>query len=1476
MKKNRIYLAHSNNWSAVQSELNGYSSTDLTNFASKVHNGSFLYLPRHKNNAAAGWDWEGSGYVELREDELGISVGMIIIGDFITSGGWSVNASTINAAPLTHSSYSQPNYYNYGGASSITLAPTPTYNTPSFVGSDPVDMRTGAFVYDHTALELGGAGPRGVHFARHYSSARRQTDRPGLGYGWTHNYDMRASIRTAPEAGLGETTTYEAASMLAAAAMINELVGVVTNVKDQVAAALMAKYAVDNLLNNAISVTVGKETVQFIRQPNGDYTAPAASTMSMERDGNEIRMSERLGNTWTFDLSAGGRLTSTEDFFGNTQLFAYDGSGQLETITDADGRKLTFTWIGGRITGVTDSTGRSVSFGYNANGDLIEATDPENKTTQYSYDGEHRIVEILDPEKRTIIANEYDSESRVAFQQSEGDTNKQWQLSFSGLLNIEADPLGGRTLYAYDKRARPLYAEDAEGNRTVMRYNGHDHMTLQQSPGGREIRSIFDPDHNLRVQSDGPVGLVTNIIVNANYEITAIERDASIEPNGTVTVYAYDGLHRPTSTTVQDLSGIVADRTTLLEYDVGNDSRNPNKTVDPRGNETLYTYYADGLLHTETRVSTNGNRTVTWEYDTRGMPQKAIYPDATFDLFVYSERGDLVSRTDRNGNTTTNIYNSRRQLVQAVAPDGGTTVYIYDDSGNLNTVTDPKGNVTRHTWTPQGKPVSVTTAYGTPAVTTFTHEYDVRDWRVRTIDPLARVAQFEYDNAQRLIKTTDPLERETRLAYDADGNLIEQVSPMGFTNRFAYNVRGERITMTDPLGDTVVYARNSFGEQIALTNRRDYAFVFTYDQGGNPLTLTTPLGHTAVTVWDDLNQIERSIRPSGITNHLVYNAAGRIQSQTDPLGTISFVYDNNGNPVTVTEGAHILARTFDNMNRVLTYTDASGNTIGYHWDKNGNLTNIVYPDSRSVAYAYDAHNRLKTVTDWTNRVTTYHWDAAGRLTGIDRPNGVNRINQYTAADELDRYYERRSSDSILLAYGRFRYDAAGRPTSRYRLPQPQEWVEPAFDAVYDADNRISQWDAQSVTHDNDGNMTFGPLPESGLTNYVFDARNRLTAVGGVSYSYDASNNRIGMTTPNGTTRYVIDPHGDALPRVLVRKQPDESLTYYVYGIGLLYETDESDTATYYHFDHIGSTVALTDEAGEITDRIEYSAYGSVTHREGTTDTPFLYVGQLGIQQDDNGLLYMRARYYSPEARRFVNADPIGFDGGMNWYSYANNNPLLYVDPHGLWAVLDDAIAIAGGAMIGVIGQGVSDLITSYRSESLQSSGWEAYVSSAVGGATMGEVLLYTANPIVAGAAGGLARSGTKQGIQSFTQDKPFSWGEVAVETTVGAATGLIPGQRIPGITSGRGSYVAVANQMTTKFKNDQIKNITASTGAKMVTGRSVQGAAFEGAVVGGVIQGLLTPTPFERNGYASGSHSTFVYSVFKVMSWLNGVTALGP
>ena len=126
--------------------------------------------------------------------------------------------------------------------------------------------------------------------------------------------------------------------------------------------------------------------------------------------------------------------------------------------------------------------------------------------------------------------------------------------------------------------------------------------------------------------------------------------------------------------------------------------------------------------------------------------------------------------------------------------------------------------------------------------------------------------------------------------------------------------------------------------------------------------------------------------------------------------------------------------------------------------------------------------------------------------------------------------------------------------------------------------------------------------------------------------------------------------------------------YYIYGVGLLYEIDvtaSTTTTEFYHFDCRGSTVALTDGNGNLTDEIEYSPYGTTTYRAGSTDTPFCFNGQYGVQTDPNGLLYMRARHYNPYISRFINADPSDFAGGLNFYAFCNDNPINAEDPFGL-------------------------------------------------------------------------------------------------------------------------------------------------------------------------------------------------------------------
>ncbi len=75
-----------------------------------------------------------------------------------------------------------------------------------------------------------------------------------------------------------------------------------------------------------------------------------------------------------------------------------------------------------------------------------------------------------------------------------------------------------------------------------------------------------------------------------------------------------------------------------------------------------------------------------------------------------------------------------------------------------------------------------------------------------------------------------------------------------------------------------------------------------------------------------------------------------------------------------------------------------------------------------------------------------------------------------------------------------------------------------------------------------------------------------------------------------------------------------------------------------------------------------------------SDNSIQYTGR---EQDGTGLYFYRARYYSPQLKRFISEDPIQWASGhTNYYAYANGNPLSYTDPTGEWAFLL-------GALVGV-------------------------------------------------------------------------------------------------------------------------------------------------------------------------------------------------
>ncbi len=191
------------------------------------------------------------------------------------------------------------------------------------------------------------------------------------------------------------------------------------------------------------------------------------------------------------------------------------------------------------------------------------------------------------------------------------------------------------------------------------------------------------------------------------------------------------------------------------------------------------------------------------------------------------------------------------------------------------------------------------------------------------------------------------------------------------------------------------------------------------------------------------------------------------------------------------------------------------------------------------------------------------------------------------------------------------------------------------------------------------------LSELFNTHYSYDSENHLISatINGnheAVYTYNALGLRDSKTTQRGTVYYVYD----GMNLIAELDEDSEILAYYSHDLdGKLVSATYGDETYFYHFNHRGDTLYLTDHEGNIAARYTYDTWGNIIGKSGdlANKNPYRWEGRHGYYYDaDTDLYLLNSRWYNPELKRLMTrdnhrgeaADPVS----LNRYVYCGNDP----------------------------------------------------------------------------------------------------------------------------------------------------------------------------------------------------------------------------
>jgi RHS repeat-associated protein len=662
-------------------------------------------------------------------------------------------------------------------------------------------------------------------------------------------------------------------------------------------------------------------------------------------------------------------------------------------------------------------------------------------------------------------------------------------------------------------------------------------------------------------------------------------------------------------------------------------------------NGDIHQFNANGRL---VSLTDRNNNTTTLTLNGSGNPTAITDPGGRVITLSYDSYGLIGSISDSAGTIATYTHGFWGRLTNVTYADG--SMYNFTDtfSGSniyLATVTDALNNVLEsHTYDSQGR--AITSEIAGNGTERYTLSY-VSSTETDVTDALNRLTKYFFNSniGTGLVTSIEGScgcgggSAIQSLSYDTQGNVTSKTDALNHATSYTYDSNGNRLTETNALG-TTTYTYNSFGQVLTGTDPMGGVWTNTYDSHGNLLTAKDALNNTTTLTYDSHGQLLTISDPRNNATTLTYDTNGNLTQVTDALNhQTSLAYDSRGRVTSVTNALNqVTAYDYDVVGRLKKITYPDTNTVVFTYDLAGRRAKIKDPRGYETTVAYDAAYRVTSETNAANNVTSYAYDVMSNVTGItDAPNrttnisydnfnrptkirypeasaGAGRLEENYAYDLVGNVVSKTDQAGRVTT---FCYDTANRLTStidpaqkttsyeynaRSQMTALVDAISQRYEFVYDAVGRTTQnkrgTATMSFVYDTAGNRSQRTDYNGAITNYTYDALNRLTTISypdttSATYGYDVLSRLTTATNPTGTVTIGYDN------RSRVSSVTD------VFGQVVGYQYDANSNRTQlslnsnlnatYQYDAINRLTQLTDNAS-LNTTFAYDATNKLTSR----------------------------------------------------------------------------------------------------------------------------------------------------------------------------------------------------------------------------------------------------------------------------------------